>query len=472
MKKLIVFILTVSMVVGIITAFEMIINAEDIISGNWTYSLDNNNNATIKGTNLLGAIAVPSSIDGYTVTAIGAFAFRGYMDLISISLPDSVTTVGNDAFSGCTNLSNVILSKGLISLGGSAFYGCSSLKQIEIPKSLTTATNDSWGPFTNSGLITVTFETGTTKIPDRLFSSCQNLESIIIPDTITSIGSLSFHSCISMESIIIPNSVTVIGSEAFYGCKNLSNVVLSKGLVTLGGSAFNGCASLEQIEIPKSLTTATNDSWGPFTNSGLITATFEAGTTKIPDRLFQSCQNLKTITIPDTITSIGSLGFYGCTALSNIYFHGNAPTFGSSALPNLSTITGYYPINATGWEPVIAAYNQINWLTWDAPDMPYSISIANHNYNSSTKLMSAGISVTNNTDLTGKVKVIVAVYSNVNQMLTVKTQDIDFDSKESKTIPFSETVNNLTEQYTIKVFVWSADNSMVPLARPRIVNIP
>ena len=73
------------------------------------------------------------------------------------------------------------------------------------------------------------------------FSGCEKLESIIIPDSVTSIGDNSFQYCKSLRSIRIPNNVTTIGMGAFYGCRSLRRIHIPKNVLFIGTYAFKGC---------------------------------------------------------------------------------------------------------------------------------------------------------------------------------------------------------------------------------------
>ncbi len=312
----------------------------------WEYSLDDDNNATITAYNgYSSSLVIPSEIDGYTVTAIGYSAFANNTRLVMVVIPDSVTEVGTHAFYGCKNLSSVTLSKGLVNLQRRAFGECTKLTSITIPKSLEKCDGSvsGNGPFYESGLSEVKFENGIKAIPDYLFAGATALETIVIPDTVTSIGSYSFsecsalknvtipdsvtsidygafNECTSLETIIIPDSVTEVGTHAFYGCKNLSSVTLSKGLVNLQRRAFGECTKLTSITIPKSLEKCDGSvsGNGPFYESGLSEVKFENGIKAIPDYLFAGATALETIVIPDTVTSIGSYSFSECSALKNV----------------------------------------------------------------------------------------------------------------------------------------------------------
>ena len=409
----------------------------------WTYTTDDEGNATITGyKGSASSLAIPSTIDGYTVTGIGRWAFNNNKIIKTITIPDSITKIEENAFKDCTKLSNVKLPNQLETLGYHAFGNCASLTQIEIPKSLKYTPCSSgydYGPFNGSGLKTVTFEYGTSEIPSSLFYHATNLQNIVFVNTITSINggatyAGAFYGCTSLKTVSLPDSITSIGERAFYGCTNLtevslpysvtnvaesafsyctslveillpenitvigenafshctslsslllpdsitevegnafegctklSNVKLSNQLETLGYHAFGNCASLTQIEIPKSLKYTPCSSgydYGPFNGSGLKTVTFEYGTSEIPSSLFYhatnlqnivfvntitsinggatyagafyGCTSLKTVSLPDSITSIGERAFYGCSNLESIKIPSKLQDISSGAFYN------------------------------------------------------------------------------------------------------------------------------------------
>ena len=136
-------------------------------------------------------------------------------------IPDSVTRIERDAFRNASALSEVRLSGSLTYLGGQAFDGCENLTEIEIPASLEEADYYFGGPFIRSGLKTVTFEEGTTRIARRLFDSCSTLEEIELPESVTQIGEYAFASCTNLAVMSLGRELTQIDAHAFDGCSNL-----------------------------------------------------------------------------------------------------------------------------------------------------------------------------------------------------------------------------------------------------------
>ena len=300
-------------------------------------------------------LAIPETLDGYTVKKIANSAFAKKTSLKAVTIPDTVTKIGNYAFSGCTNLSNVSLSKNLQSLGSGVFENCKSLIEIEIPKSLEEA--GVWG-FSGSGLTSVTFEAGTDKvvpclfhgaeklanvtlldtmttIGDRAFEKCTSLKEIRLPNKLTAIGYQAFENCAALESITIPDTVTKIGWNAFDGCTSLASVKLSEKLKTIPSNAFQGCSSLASIKLPQNLNDICTDA---FSGSGLESVTIPASCTTIDNYAFAKCKNLATVTFEQGVKKIGSYCFKGCTALENITIPDTVESIGSYAFYDCDTL--------------------------------------------------------------------------------------------------------------------------------------
>ncbi len=203
----------------------------------------------------LSKIIIPSS-----VTSIGDNAFMGCRSLLDIVIPSSVTSIGDDAFFACSSLSKIVIPSSVTSIGDDAFAGCHSLSKIVIPSSV-------------------------TSIGDRAFNNCSSLKYISIPKSVICLNGNPFADwdgkleCLSpnfiyeddvlfnkdkskiisfrnqnVESYVIPNSVTSIGDSAFWGCRSLSDIVIPSSVTSIGDSAFWDCSSLSKIVIPSSVT--------------------------------------------------------------------------------------------------------------------------------------------------------------------------------------------------------------------------
>ena len=142
----------------------------------------------------------------------------------------------------------------------------------------------------------ITFDEPITSFYDP-FSSELSLASIVIPNSVTSIGDGAFAGCSSLTSITIPNSVTRIGEGFFMGCSSLTSITIPNSVTYIDINAFSNCSSLTLIVIPY-------------------------GVTSITENLFYNCSALTSITIPYSVTRIRSRAFYNCSSLTSITFEG------------------------------------------------------------------------------------------------------------------------------------------------------
>ena len=221
----------------------------------------------------LTSIEIPNS-----VISIGSGAFSGCTGLISVTIPNSVISIGEEAFCGCSGLTSIEISNSVTSIGELAFSGCIGLTSIPIPNSVTSIGENAFSGCT--GLTSVTIPSSVTSIGNFVFVLCSNLTSIIvekgntiydsrgncnaiietatntliagcqntvIPNSVTSIGSLAFAGCSSLASVTIPNSVTSIEDAAFHSCTGLTSVSIGDGVTNIGVGAFAGCSGLTSV---------------------------------------------------------------------------------------------------------------------------------------------------------------------------------------------------------------------------------
>ena len=174
-----------------------------------------------------------SLIFGSRLERIGQYAFRncnGFTgDLI---LPDSVKEVGKGAFQSCSGFDGSLsLSRGLTLVDENVFRSCSG--------------------FTG----TLTLPSGITSVGAYAFFGCAGFHALVLPPTLTEMGSDAFYGCSGLSgTLILPGSISEVASSAFEDCSGLSTLVLSDGIVALSNRAFLDCSGLTQIQLPISLT--------------------------------------------------------------------------------------------------------------------------------------------------------------------------------------------------------------------------
>ena len=235
----------------------------------------------------------------------------------------------------CTddNLTNYTIRKGTRCICDGAFAGdylddsSPSLQSVTVPDSVTSIGNDAFMfcPFLQS----ITIPDSVTSIGGGAFMLCSSLQSVTIPDSVTSIGDYAFSSCESLQFVTIHDSVTSIGYEAFSDCSSLQSVIIPDSVTSIGGRTFYGCSSLQSVTIPDSVTSISD--WAFSHCESLHSITIPDSVTSIGDRAFSGCKSLHSVTIPESVTSIGDCAFLDCSSLQSITIPDSVTSIGVSA---------------------------------------------------------------------------------------------------------------------------------------------
>ena len=197
----------------------------------YVYILKEDGTAEITGyTGSETKLAIPSQLDGYTVTSLGKRAFYNFDQLTEVTLPETVKNIDIQAFSWCTNLQTITLAEGLETIGSNAFWYCRKLTTVTIPDSV-------------------------TKIMEAAFGGCDALKQIVLSadhPTLAVVDGVLFN---TVDSVLLwypvprndreyhaPDGTKRIGAEAFYHSK-LEKIVLPESLEELASSSISGCES-------------------------------------------------------------------------------------------------------------------------------------------------------------------------------------------------------------------------------------
>ena len=168
-------------------------------------------------------------------------------------------------------------------------------------------------------------EVNITALPTQAFYNSKNVEHLILPNTLITIGEEMFYQS-DLRSVVIPTNVTTVGYSAFKRCSSLTTVTFEKEsqLKTIGGDyyygAFSDCTALTSIEIPASVETIGNTAFSDC--SSLATVTFEKGSRlkTIGNNAYYRCTSLTSIEIPASVETIEKKAFMHCSSLATVTF--------------------------------------------------------------------------------------------------------------------------------------------------------
>ena len=258
-------------------------------------------------------VTIPSVIDGKKVTGIGSASFLSCGSITSVTIPDGVTSIGNLAFADCSALTSITIPGSVESIYYSAFDNCRALKSVNLSN-------------------------GVKNIGSGAFCNCASLESITIPDSVTSIGDNTFIGCTSLTSINVGKNNTQYSSvdgvlynrdktELLYCSQGKTSITIPDSVTYIDDYAFESCTSLTSINVGKNNTQYSSVDGVLYNKDkteliccpqGKTSITIPDSVTSIGDRAFYNCTSLISVTLPDGVTSIGNCSFADCTGLTGI----------------------------------------------------------------------------------------------------------------------------------------------------------
>ena len=343
---------------------------------------------------------------------IGNNAFDSCYKLNNVTFPNGLQYIGDYAFSSCDSFTEIFIPSSVKSIGRNAFYGCENVTELVISEGVESFDTQT---FDGLGITEVTIPSTITVIEAALFQNCKQLTRVNLHEKIETIEVWAFLGCNNLRTILIPNSVTEIGSNVFldstvlvvyddsyaeayainnnllhdiydgnnspeiyesdngFVCfiknnevyviaytgeatdvvvpgevkgypvvemrevfkenKNIVSVTLPQGLKLLGSSTFEECYNLENIVFPESLVFIGNNAFDSCYK--LNNVTFPNGLQYIGDYAFSSCDSFTEIFIPSSVKSIGRNAFYGCENVTELVISEGVESFDTQTFDGL-----------------------------------------------------------------------------------------------------------------------------------------
>ena len=261
-----------------------------------------NNKSTTKFFRIFGVGEVFKKSNGITYRIISKTAVQvgNGEDSLQPDISSKTSVTVNET------VSNANVTYTVTKVGDKAFQNCTNLQYVNLPDSMLVIGNYAFDGCNNLFRTTLfntnTYPTKVTGIGNYAYRGCSKLTNLTFTDELRTIGNNAFENCTAFSSVVINYKLTVttsIGNNAFKGCASLTTATIP--VVTVGNNAFKGCTKLNSIDLPMTLRT-------------------------VGDRAFENCSSLPSITIP-YMASIGDDVFIGCTGLMNIYVNSTNPYY-------------------------------------------------------------------------------------------------------------------------------------------------
>lgn len=225
-------------------------------------------------------------------------------------------TIGDGELKKCEdNGRSITVDEGVRIICADAFKDRKALHTIILPQTLETIGEESFRGCSNLEAMDVPEKT--SRICSSAFRDCISMKSLKVRNGYIKIGERAFENCASLESISLPDGLTEIYGGVFNSCKSLVHIDLPKNLTILGESAFSDCVCLEKIEVPEAVVKIDDLAFNGCTN--LTKIVLHEGLRKIGKGAFKNCRNLKQIELPISLFSIGDAPFRGCESIKSIH---------------------------------------------------------------------------------------------------------------------------------------------------------
>lgn len=317
-----------------------------------------NSLTTIGGYAFDGCTALSSVTLGNSVETIKGYVFRNCTSLASISLSSSLSSIEFNAFENCTALESIVIPDSVQIIKGSTFSGCTSLTSVTLGNSVKTLESQA---FTNCPITSMDIPASVTSVSAYTFSNCNSMAEVnvspqnanyssvdgilfnkdqtsivyfppakpvtdyVVPDSVTDISLGAFSKC-GLESVVIGDSVVSIGNSAFSNSSSLTYVSIGASASFKASNQFSGCTSLDTVV----LNCSEVNKWF-YGNKSITTVILGNNVTNIGNTAFKNCTSLASLSFGNSITTINEGAFSGCTSLTSVFLPDSVTTINYGA---------------------------------------------------------------------------------------------------------------------------------------------
>lgn len=303
-----------------------------------------------------GELIVPAEIDGYTVSEIANYAFRDCVSITSVVYNADINILPSGLFYGCTSLESVVFNTPIKSINSYVFYKCSALKEFICPSTL-----ESIGIYAFNGctsLSNVVLNDGLISIGHNSFGGCTSIKNIVIPSTVTSVATRVFYKCYSLEKIEVAEGNTkYIADEAgvlypsdystmlqYPYASSVETYKMADGVISIANGDFTGVINLKSLIIPDSVTSVAMNTFNQSSIEHLVTG---SGLTSVGNYAFAE-SSLISVEINSVTDNWGNFVFQNCVSLESVVFNSDSTVIPQSLFNNcssLNSVTGLESIN-------------------------------------------------------------------------------------------------------------------------------
>lgn len=316
-------------------------------------------NSSLSSCNALTSVNIPASVryigdnafsycsnlSGFNIPEdsqiknIGNRAFEYCRHLASFNIPNSVVNIGEYAFNECTSLESIVIPDNVENLGRYSFYNCNSLASVKVGNGIGTINEYTFCKCPS--LTSVTLPENLTTIGNGAFSTCSSLSSVTIPDSVKNIGKYAF-ALTALYEIHIPDNVVSIEDYCFQDCSYLIHATIGQNVKNIGYWTFKNCNRLSSV-----IWNTRNCIEAPnFPIYDKITSfTFGDSVEHIPAYLCGGMNKLTSVTIPNSVKSIGKNAFQNCISLTETIYAGGIKNWCNIKFENVTSNPNYYAKN-------------------------------------------------------------------------------------------------------------------------------